>query len=403
MRDNPLPQPPAHEVHGGTLFTSPENDGTARPARVGSLLLQSIQVTVPTFSDELDLGSIANPNKYSVVKQYSFGLLLFKPLLAFFFDCFSIAYLAAWVRDSGAAALLGEGKVKANVGPLVVYTIAAVSSLLIVAFGTWNAFGALRRRHIQDIFVTREAYRWVCLTSRDRFLFFERVGQGHGNKDALMFFAWFTLRDWMQHALCDLPRLVINCFLLGQVAYNKSVLSRGETPSMVMPELSGWTHFVIVVNIMLQICNFTQFLSALAVMVLARRQKLVSLRRDEHLHSYCQRNLNVRIVRMYKVAKQSGTTAPLREHNRLEQQLEQYQAEEATGRVPGVNDNGIDLSLAALAWDTETQDDHVDYNHYAYRPRPISLDPPARPSAAVQQSSHRLSVDSGPFGGGGRR
>lgn len=90
-----------------------------------------------------------------------------------------------------------------------------------------------------------------------------------------------------------------------------------------------------------------------------------------------------RIVRLYKIAKAPGTTAPLRENNHLEQQMNQYRAEEeAMGLGP---EGGIDLSLAALAWDTETQDDHVDYNHYAYRPRPISSNPPAR----AKQSSGR--------------
>lgn len=52
-----------------------------------------------------------------------------------------------------------------------------------------------------------------------------------------------------------------------------------------------------------------------------------------------------------------------------------YRADEEAGVGP---EGGIDLSLASLAWDTETQDDGIDYNHYAYRARPISSGPPPR-------------------------
>ncbi|KAF9958152.1 hypothetical protein BGZ70_009298 [Mortierella alpina] len=356
----PLPQPPANE-------TSQFYSSSSGPARVGSLLLQSVKVTVPTFSKDLDLGSIANPQRHSTLKQYLFASLLFKPLLALLLDCFSLAFLSSWVRNS-----VGKG----NSSGLVVYALATTGSLAIVVYGGWRASQVLKKAHIQAIFVNREAYRWVCLRSKERFLFFERVGQGYGHMDALVFFTWFTLRDWMQHLLCDLPRLIINCTILGQVAYQQSLKNKGEAPTLTLPELSGITHAALAFNIMLQLCNLVQFLGALVVLGLVRMGKLISLRKDEHLHTYCQRNLNVRIVRFYKIAKAPGTTAPLRENNHLEQQMNQYRAEEeAMGLGP---EGGIDLSLAALAWDTETQDDHVDYNHYAYRPRPISSHPPAR-------------------------
>ncbi|KAG0362098.1 hypothetical protein BGZ54_008771 [Gamsiella multidivaricata] len=348
----PLPQPPASE-------TSQFYSSATRPVRVGSLLLQSVAVTVPTFSKELDLGSIANPQKHSTIKQYLFASLLFKPLAALLLDCFSLVFLSAWVRGS-----VGKG----NSSGLVIYALATTGSLAIVAYGGWRASQVLKKGHIQAIFVNREAYRWVCLKSRDRFFFFERVGQGYGQRDALAFFAWFTLRDWMQHLLCDLPRLVINSTILAQVAHQRSLISRGEAPTLNLPELSTITHLALALNIILQVCNLVQFLGALVVLLLVRMGKLVALRKDEHLHTYCQRNLNVRIVRLYKLAK-SGTTAPLRENNQLEQQMNQYRMDE---------EGGIDLSLAALAWDTETQDDHVDYNHYAYRPRPMTNTPSSR-------------------------
>ncbi|KAI1293458.1 hypothetical protein EDD11_008356 [Mortierella claussenii] len=350
----PLPQPPSSE-------TSQFYSSTTGPKRVGSLLLQSVAVTVPTFTQELDLGSIANPQKYSAIKQYLFASLLFKPLLALLFDCFSLVFLSAWVKAS-----VGKG----NSSRLVIYALATTGSLAIVAYGGWRASQVLAKGHIQAIFVNRESYRWICLTSKEKFLFFERVGQGYGHMDALVFFTWFTLQDWMQHLLCDLPRLVINCTILGQVAYQQSLKNRGETPTLNLPELNGITHLALALNIMLQVYNLVQFSGALVVFVLVRMGKLVSLRKDEHLHTYCQRNLNVRVVRLYKLAKSPGTTAPLRDNNQLEQQMNQYRAED--------QENGIDLSLASLAWDTETQDDHVDYNHYAYRPRPISHGPPSR-------------------------
>ncbi|KAI7832709.1 hypothetical protein BC939DRAFT_4196 [Gamsiella multidivaricata] len=207
----PLPQPPASE-------TSQFYSSATRPVRVGSLLLQSVAVTVPTFSKELDLGSIANPQKHSTIKQYLFASLLFKPLAALLLDCFSLVFLSAWVRGS-----VGKG----NSSGLVIYALATTGSLAIVAYGGWRASQVLKKGHIQAIFVNREAYRWVCLKSRDRFFFFERVGQGYGQRDALAFFAWFTLRDWMQHLLCDLPRLVINSTILAQVAHQRSLISRG--------------------------------------------------------------------------------------------------------------------------------------------------------------------------------
>lgn len=98
----------------------------------------------------------------------------------------------------------------------------------------------------------------------------------------------------MQHLLCDLPRLVINCTILGQVAYQRSLVNRGEAPTLQLPELNGITHVALALNIMLQLCNLFQFFGAIAVLVLTRMGKLVSLRKDEHLHTYCQRNLNVR-------------------------------------------------------------------------------------------------------------
>ncbi|KAI8594738.1 hypothetical protein EDD21DRAFT_393031 [Dissophora ornata] len=369
----PLPQPPASE-------TSQFYSSSHGPVRVGSLLLQSVSVTVPTFTNELDLGSVATPQKYSAIKQYLFASLLFKPFIALLLDCFSLAFLSAWVKGS-----VGKG----NSSGLVIYALATTGSLVIVVYGGWRASQVLKKRHIQAIFVNREAYRWVSLTSRERFLFFERVGHGYGHLDAIVFFTWFTLRDWMQHVLCDLPRLVINCTILGQVAFQQSLKNRGEAPTLNLPELSGITHVALALNIMLQVCNLAQFLGALVVLGLVWMGKLVSLRKDEQLHTYCQRNLNVRIVRLYKLAKSPGTTAPLRENNQLEQQMNQYRADE---------EGGIDLSLAALAWDTETQDDHIDYNHYAYRPRLASNGPPFR-----QTEPARDFGDGGIVGKEGRR
>ncbi|KAF9431321.1 hypothetical protein BGZ76_000467 [Entomortierella beljakovae] len=351
----PLPQPPSNE-------TSQVYDSNAVPHRVGSLLLQSVQVTVPTFTKELDLGAVANPQKHSVVKQYLFASLLFKPFISLFFDIFSLVFLSAWVKSS-------IGKV--NSSGLVIYALATTGSLVIVVYGSWRASQVLRKGHIQPIFVNREAYRWICLRNREKFLFFERIGQGYGHMDALVFFTWFTLRDWIQHLLCDLTRLIINCTILAAVAHQQSLKERGEAPTLNLPELSGITHVAVALNIMLHVCNLIQFVGAAVVLVLVRMGKLISLRKDEQLHTYCQRNLNVRIVRMYKLAKAPGTKASLTANNHLEQQqMSQYA--HATD-----SEGGIDLSIA-LAWDTETQDDHIDYNHYAYRPRPISTGPPAR-------------------------
>ncbi|KAF9360004.1 hypothetical protein BGX26_010841 [Mortierella sp. AD094] len=352
----PLPQPPSSE-------TSQVYSSNAVPHRVGSLLLQSTPVTVPTFTAELDLGSIANPQKHSAIKRYLFASLLFKPFIALLLDCFSLVYLSSWVRDS-----LG----KSNSTGFAFYIIATCGAMVIVCYGGWRASQVLKKGHIQAIFVNREAYRWTCLTSSEKFLFFERIGQGYGNMDALVFFTWFTLRDWMQHLLCDLTRLIINCTILAAVAHQQSLKDRGETPTLNLPEMSGITHLALALNIMLQVCNLCQFLGAIVVLFLVRSGKLISLRKDEHLHTYCQRNLNVRIVRMYKLAKSPGTRAPLRENDQLGQQMSQYaHAADAEG--------GIDIShLASLAWDTETQDDHIDYNHYAYRPPPISSGPPTR-------------------------
>ncbi|KAF9205520.1 hypothetical protein BGZ49_003911 [Haplosporangium sp. Z 27] len=346
----PLPRPPSNE----TFQLSSSN---AVPHRVGSLLLQAVPITVATFSSDLDLGSIANPQKYSIIKQYLFASLLFKPFLTLLLDCFSIVYLSSWVKDSFG---------KANSSGLILYIIATCLSLIIVCYGGWRAHQALKKNLIQAIFVNREAYRWICLTSSEKFLFFERIGQGYGIRDALVFFTWFTLRDWLQHLVCDLIRLVINCTILAAVAHQQSLKDKGEALTLVLPELSGFTHFVIAVNIMLQVCNLIQFLGAVVVLVLVRLGKLVSLRKDEHLHTYCQRNLNVRIVRMYKLAKSPQTRAPLTQNNHLEQRFRQSSDVE----------DGIDLSLAALAWDTETQDDHIDFDHYAYKPRPSG--PPSR-------------------------
>ncbi|KAG0345937.1 hypothetical protein BG004_002768 [Podila humilis] len=372
----PQQQPHDHEM---------QQEGM-RPVRVGSLLLQSVNVTVPTFTKELDLGSIANPTKHSTIKQYLFASLLFKSVFALFLDCFSLAFLSGWVKNS-----VGKG----NSSGLVVYALATAGSMIIVAYGGWRAYTVLKKGHIQGIFVTREAYRWVCLTSRDRFLFFERVGQGYGNMDALVFFAWFTLRDWMQHVLCDLPRLVINCTILAQVAHQKSLVEQNLPPTYSLPELSGIANVAIVINIMLQLCNLFQFISGIVVLVMVRMGKLVALRKDEQLHTYCQRNLNVRIVRLYKLAKNPGTTAPLRDNNLLEQQMNQYRRDEEAGNVEG----GIDLSLAALAWDTETMDEEpIDFNHYAYRPRPLSHGPPTRLTQPAKNdgSSERIELTEKP-------
>lgn len=349
-----------------------------RPVRVGSLLLQSKDYTAPKFSNDLDLGAIANPTKHTTIKQYLFASLLLKPLCALLLDCFSLVYLTGWVKDS-----LG----KMNSAISVCYALATVGSMLIVGYGGWRASMVLKKGHIQEIYVNREAYRWVCLTSRDQFLFFERVGQGYGHMDALVFFAWFTLRDWMQHVLCDLPRLVINCYILAQVAHQKSLLAQNLPPTYNMPELSGISNAAIVINIMLQLCNLAQFAGASVVLFLVWKRKLVALRKDEQLHSYCQRNLTVRIGRLHKLARNQGTTAPLRDNNQLEQQMNQYKRDEEAGV-----ENGIDLSLAALAWDTDTMDESVDFNHYAYRPRPTSHGPPSRPRPAKEDSLERIEL-----------
>ncbi|KAF9158553.1 hypothetical protein DFQ26_007483 [Actinomortierella ambigua] len=327
-----------------------------RPARVGSLLLQSVSVTIPTFTPDLDLASIANPTKYSTVKRYLFASLLLKPVFSLILDCFTLAFLSAWIKNS-----LG----KTNSASLVIYALATTGALAIVTYGAWRAYKVIQKGHIQPIFVNREAYRWTCLTHPDRFLFFERCGQGYGAMDAVVFFTWFTLQDWIQHLLCDLPRLIINCSVLASVAHQKSLVSKGETPTFNFPELTAITHLAIALNIMLHVCNLVQFFGCAVVLVLVRMGKLIGLRKDEQLHSYCQRNLNVRIVRVYKLARNHGTKDPLREHNQLEQQQAEYAAMDPE-------------SLAALAWDTETQDESINYNHYAYRPRPFSHGPPSR-------------------------
>lgn len=100
--------------------------------------------------------------------------------------------------------------------------------------------------------------------------------------------------DWMQHLLCDLTRLIINCTILAQVAYQKSLKEQNLPPTQTLPELSGISNAAIVVNIMLHICNLTQFIGAGVVLFMVWRGKLVALRKDEQLHSYCQRNLTVR-------------------------------------------------------------------------------------------------------------
>ncbi|KAG0230744.1 hypothetical protein BGW41_002416 [Actinomortierella wolfii] len=351
-----------------------------RPARVGSLLLQSVSVTIPTFTADLDLGSIANPSKYSTIKQYLFASLLLKPVFSLLLDSFTLSFLSAWIKNS-----LG----KVNSASLVIYALATAGSLAIVSYGAWSAFQVLKKGHIQPIFVNREAYRWTCLTHRDRFLFFERCGQGYGIVDAVIFFTWFTLQDWMQHLLCDLPRLIINCSVLASVAHQKSLVSKGETPTFNFPELTAITHLAIALNIILHVCNLVQFFGCVAVLVLVRMGKLIGLRKDEQLHTYCQRNLNVRIVRLYKLARNHGAKDPLREHNQLEQQQAEYA-------------NLDPESLAALAWDTETQDESINYDHYAYRPRPISHGPPARkmsqpavdnePGASLQQTGTSIEM-----------
>ncbi|KAG0225051.1 hypothetical protein B0O80DRAFT_430500 [Mortierella sp. GBAus27b] len=351
----PLPRPPAGE-------TSQFYSSATSHVRPGSLLLQSVSVTVPTFTNELDLGSVAQPEKYSDLKQYFFASLLFKPFLALLLDCFSLSYLAAWIKDSAG---------KGNRAGLIVYGLATAGSLGIVLFGGWRASQVLQKGHIQAIYVNREAYRWICLRNKDKYLFFERVATGHGYKDALIFFAWFTLRDWMQHLLCDLPRLIINCTLLAQVAHQRSLIDKGEAPTLNMPDMSGITHVAIAINIMLHVCNLCQFIGALVLLVMSRMRLLVSLRKDEHMHTYCQRNLNFRIVRIYKQAKSPGTTVPL--SNNMEPRNDE--------------ESGIDLSMVAMAWDTETQDDHTDYNHYAYRPRPMSNQPPRRQQTIDEQTN----------------
>ena len=100
----------------------------------------------------------------------------------------------------------------------------------------------------------------------------------------------------MQHALCDLPRLVINCYILAQVAHQKSLLAQNLPLNYNMPELSGISNAAIVINIMLQLCNLAQFAGASVVLFLVWKRKLVALRKDEQLHTYCQRNLTVRYV-----------------------------------------------------------------------------------------------------------
>lgn len=185
-----MPQPP-RPFQGAPPPPSSSNSNsnsysfTAPPARVGSILLSASPITIPIFSKELDLASVANPQKHSTIKQYLFGLLLFKPLLALLLDCFSLVFLSAWVSGSAG---------KGNSSGLVIYALATTGSIGIMIYGGWRASQVLRKGNIQGIFVTREAYRFVCLTSRDKFLFFERVGQGYGKRDALVYFTWFTLR-----------------------------------------------------------------------------------------------------------------------------------------------------------------------------------------------------------------
>ncbi|KAG0005413.1 hypothetical protein BGZ65_011213, partial [Modicella reniformis] len=273
----PLTQSPPNE-------TSQFHNSTTGLTRPGSLLLQSLAVTVPTFSKELDLGAIAKPQKHSTIKQGLFAFLLFKPVFALLLDCLSLVFLSAWVNASAG---------KGNSSGLVLYALATTGSLVIAGFGGWKASQVLKKGHIQAIFVNREAYRWVCLRSKEKFLFFERVAHGNGYLDALVFFAWFTLQDWMQHLLCDLPRLIINCTILAQVTHQRSLVNRGETPTLNLPELNGITHAALAINIMLHVYNLVQFFGSLVVLVLVSRGKLVTLRKDEHLHTYCQRNLNV--------------------------------------------------------------------------------------------------------------
>jgi len=98
----------------------------------------------------------------------------------------------------------------------------------------------------------------------------------------------------MQHLLCDLPRLIINCTILASVAHQQSLKDKGEAPTLSLPDLSGATHVMLAFNIMLQVCNLVQFGGALVVLALVRFGHMVTLRKDEHLHTYCQRNLNVR-------------------------------------------------------------------------------------------------------------
>lgn len=98
----------------------------------------------------------------------------------------------------------------------------------------------------------------------------------------------------MQHLLCDLPRLIINCTILATVAHQQSLKDKGQAPTLVLPDLAGFKHAMLVFNIMLQICNLIQFSGALVVLVMFRFGHMVSLRKDEHLHTWCQRNLNVR-------------------------------------------------------------------------------------------------------------
>ncbi|KAF9999993.1 hypothetical protein BGZ65_004740, partial [Modicella reniformis] len=64
-------------------------------------------------------------------------------------------------------------------------------------------------------------------------------------------------------------------------------------------------------------------------------------------------------------------------------------------------EGGIDL--AAYAWDTETQDDHIDYNHYAYRPRAMSTGPPPRQKQQPtrdQNGEERIEMTENPMASG---
>lgn len=137
-----------------------------------------------------------------------------------------------------------------------------------------------KRKHISHI-LPLVVY---CLASVVKLIFF------------FILFHLDNLLDWMQHALCDLPRLVINCYILAQVAHQKSLLAQNLPLTYNMPELSGISNAAIVINIMLQLCNLAQFAGASVVLFLVWKRKLVALRKDEQLHTYCQRNLTVRYV-----------------------------------------------------------------------------------------------------------